>query len=256
MNRRLAPQEHNPGIAARGEQSMARTRILVVEDEEDIAELIQFTLNRDGFACDHVADGARALKAIEDLRPDLVLLDLMLPGSDGNTICRELRSNPDLARIPVIMLTARGQEGDMIRGLEHGADDYITKPFSPRLLCARIRAVMRRRGAVEPPVGEEPPRVIRRGPIEIYPGKHQLRLNGEVVELTYTEFQLLHLLAGRPGWVFTRYQIVDAVRGEGYPVTERAVDVQVVGLRRKLGDAALYIETVRGVGYRFKESDN
>lgn len=256
MNRhRTSPGESPVRPSSRGEAVMAKTRILVVEDEEDIAELIQFTLTREGFLCDHEPDGAKALRAAQDLRPDLVLLDLMLPGTDGYSICKELRAHPDLAQIPVIMLTARGQESDMVRGLEHGADDYVTKPFSPRLLCARIRAVLRRRAGGTSD-GDDTPRVIRRGPIEIYPGKHQVRLSGEPLELTYTEFELLHLLAGRPGWVFSRYQIVDAVRGEGYPVTERAVDVQVVGLRRKLGEAALYIETVRGVGYRFRELES
>jgi two-component system alkaline phosphatase synthesis response regulator PhoP len=255
MNRTRLPQGDTSTHIVRGEPTMSKTRILVVEDEEDIAELIQFTLTREGFICDHEPDGANAVRAAQDLRPDLVLLDLMLPGSDGNTICKALRAHPDLGQTPVIMLTARGQESDMVRGLEHGADDYITKPFSPRLLCARIRAVLRRRGGAAPDT-DDSPRVIRRGPIEIFPGKHQVRLSGDTLELTYTEFALLNLLAGRPGWVFTRYQIVDAVRGEGYPVTERAVDVQVVGLRRKLGEAAAWIETVRGVGYRFRESDN
>jgi two-component system phosphate regulon response regulator PhoB len=149
------------------------------------------------------------------------------------------------------MLTAKGEESDVVAGLELGADDYIPKPFSPRVLIARVRTVLRRREREAAPVDKGG--VLRIRELTIHPGRNELLVDGEPVELTFTEFRVLHLLAGRPGWVFTRNQIVDAVRGESYAVTERAVDVQIVGLRRKLGESGKYIETVRGVGYRFKD---
>ncbi|NMC44640.1 MAG: response regulator transcription factor, partial [candidate division Zixibacteria bacterium] len=152
-------------------------------------------------------------------------------------------------RTPIVMLTAKGEESDIVAGLELGADDYITKPFSPRVLVARVRAVLRRR-SVESPEEDQPLTVAN---IAIHPGRHDVQVDGRSVELTPSEFKLLHFLARRPGWVFTRYQIVDALRGEDYPVTDRAVDVLVVGLRKKLGKAGQLIETVRGVGYRFRE---
>ncbi len=233
---------------------MKAERILVVEDEDDIVELIQFTLHREGFESEVVQKGDEALARAESMEPDLILLDLMLPGKNGHQICSDLRAHPRLAQTPVIMLTARSEEKEMIQGLESGADDYVTKPFSPKLLCARIRAVIRRRrreedGGAHPVASGR----IQRGPVEIDPNRHRATLNGKALELTYTEFHLLALLAGRPGWVFSRYQIVDSIRGEGYPVTKRSVDVQVVGLRKKLGESARLIETVRGVGYRFAE---
>jgi two-component system phosphate regulon response regulator PhoB len=183
--------------------------------------------------------------------PGLILLDLMLPGMDGLEVCRALKKQPATAHIPVIMLTARGEEADVVAGLELGADDYIPKPFSPRVLIARVRTVLRRREREAAPVDKSG--LLRIHELTIHPGRNEVLVDGEPVELTFTEFRVLHLLASRPGWVFTRNQIVDAVRGESYAVTERAVDVQIVGLRRKLGESGKYIETVRGVGYRFKD---
>ena len=229
---------------------MAKSHILVVEDEEDILELISYNLRREGYVVTRAASGESALHALRqgDL-PDLVLLDLMLPGMDGFEICRRLKQETDTAACPVIMLTAKGEEADIITGLELGADDYITKPFSPRVLIARVRAVLRRknRGAAD---ADE---IIHWQELVIHPGRREVVVDGQVIELTFTEFSLLHLLARRPGWVFTRYQIVDAIHGEHYAVTERAVDVQIVGLRKKLGSAGRYIQTVRGVGYKFKD---
>jgi two-component system phosphate regulon response regulator PhoB len=173
----------------------------------------------------------------------------MLPGMDGLETCRRIKSDPATRMTLVLMLTARGEEADVVTGLEMGSDDYVIKPFSPRILTARVRAVLRRRGL--PPTDKDAPIGIRE--IEIHPGRHEVRVGGRPVELTFTEFRILHFLAQHPGWVFTRYQIVDAVRGENYPVTERSVDVQIVGLRRKLGPAGKCIETVRGVGYRLKD---
>ena len=228
---------------------MANERVLVVEDEEDIQELVQFNLAKDGYRVAAVRSGEEALKKIRHEPPDLILLDLMLPGLNGLEVCRVVRADPRTQSIPILMITARGEEADIVSGLELGADDYLPKPFSPRVLLARIRAVLRRRAS---PAKED------EGPLElhgvsIHPGRREVKVNGEPVELTHTEFRLLHFLALRPGWVFTRNQIVEAVRGIDYPVTERAVDVQVVGLRRKLGAAGSLVETVRGVGYRFKE---
>ena len=228
---------------------MAQKSILVVEDEADILELIRFNLAREGYRVSGVEDGETALARAFEKPPDLVVLDLMLPGMNGLDVCRALRADPRTAITPIVMLTARTEEADVVAGLELGADDYITKPFSPRVLAARIRAVLRRRRESRAPEDE----TVKVHDLVISPQRHEVRLRGKAIELTATEFKLLHFLARHPGWVFTRDQIVDRVRGEDYAVTERSVDVQVVGLRRKLGAAAAYIETVRGVGYRFKE---
>jgi two-component system, OmpR family, alkaline phosphatase synthesis response regulator PhoP len=179
----------------------------------------------------------------------LVLLDLMLPGMDGLEVCRKLKADPQTQAIPVVMLTAKGEESDIVAGLELGAEDYITKPFSPRLLVARARAILRRRTEAQP----EEKAVIKIDDLAIDPGRRSVTVRGKDVTLTETEFRLLHLLARRPGWVFTRNQIIDAVRGEDCAVTDRSVDVHVVGLRRKLGPCGKRVETIRSVGYRFTE---
>jgi two-component system phosphate regulon response regulator PhoB len=178
-----------------------------------------------------------------------MVIDLMLPGIDGLELTRRIKSDDRLRAIPVIMLSAKGEEVDIVTGLELGADDYITKPFSPRVLLARIRAVFRRK--IESRTEQK--EMIHIHGLSIDSGRRTVLVEGAPVDLTYTEFQVLTFLAGRPGWVFTRSQIVDAVRGDDYPVTDRSVDVQIVGLRKKLGDSGLLIETVRGVGYRFKD---
>jgi len=228
---------------------MAKEMILVVDDEEDILELVEYNLARSGYGVLSVTTGEDALRSARAESFDLVLLDLMLPGVDGLEVCRVLKNDPQTSSIPILMLTARGEETDIVAGLEAGADDYVTKPFSPRVLLARIKALLRRSARSLPSVEER----IKRGALEIDPGKRKMHLDGRPVELTYTEFGLLHFLASRPGWVFTRDQIIDAVRGADYPVTGRSVDVQIVGLRRKLKSYGKNIETVRGVGYRFKE---
>jgi len=228
---------------------MARESVLIVEDEDDIRELIRYNLDREGYRVIATGSGEEGLDAARREAPDVVLLDLMLPGVDGLEVCRRLKSQPHTASIPVVMVTARGEEADVVTGLELGADDYITKPFSPRVLVARTRAVLRRPRA-EQHDAESP---VRTGGLEIHPGRHEVLAGETRLELTSTEFKILHLLARRPGWVFTRYQIVDGIRGPNYPVTERAVDVQIVALRKKLGSYGKLIETVRGVGYRFKE---
>ncbi len=231
---------------------MIRKTVVVVEDEEDILELIKYNLAKEGWQVTGASSGEEGLRNIKASPPDLVLLDLMLPGLDGLEVCRTLRRDPRTQTLPIIMLTAKGEEADVVTGLELGADDYIAKPFSPRVLLARVRTVMRRRKSDTTQDSEEP---IEIAGLLIFPGHHEVRVAGERVELTLTEFRILRLLVGRPGWVFSRYQIVDAVRGADYPVTERSVDVQIVGLRKKLGDSGRHIETVRGVGYRFRERE-
>jgi two-component system phosphate regulon response regulator PhoB len=228
---------------------MTQEHILVVDDEEDILELVEFSLMRESFAVSTATTGEEALKMAREEEPDLMVLDLMLPGVDGLEVARQLKADDETSHLPIVMLTAKGSEADIVTGLELGADDYVTKPFSPRVLVARIKAVLRRQAEPEP-TDED---VVRVHEIEIHPGRHEVIAGGEKIELTYTEFRILHLLARRPGWVYTRYQIVDGVRGENYPVTDRSVDVHIAGLRKKLGDYGEYIETVRGVGYRFKD---
>lgn len=228
---------------------MASPKILVVDDEEDLLELLRFNLSGEGFSVTCVATGEEALDKVAEEVPDLILLDLMLPGMDGLEVARRLKSQALTKEIPIVMLTAKGEEGDIVKGLERGADDYVTKPFSRKVLAARIRAVLRRKQAK--PKGESD--VLEVQDLVIHPGRREVLVKGKPVELTFTEFGILNFLAKRPGWVFTRSQIVDAVRGDEYFVTDRSVDVQVVGLRKKLGSAATFIETVRGVGYRFKE---
>ncbi len=230
---------------------MAKERLLIIEDEEDILALVHYNLVKAGYQVECTTSGEEGFRIAREFNPDLLLLDLMLPGIDGLEVCRRFKADDRTEALPIIMLTAKGEESDIVAGLEMGADDYVTKPFSPQVLLARIGAVLRRR---EKAATEE----VQLKPVQVHdlvidPGRNKVSAAGKEVELTFTEFQVLQLLAGRPGWVFTRNQIVDAVRGEGYAVTDRAVDVQIVGLRKKLGACGSYIETVRGVGYRFKE---
>jgi DNA-binding response OmpR family regulator len=224
--------------------------VLVVEDEEDILALLHFNLIKAGYNADCASHGEEALKVVAAKKPDLILLDLMLPGIDGLEICRRLRSDEASSEIPIIMLTARGEEEDIVRGLELGADDYVTKPFSLKVLLARVQTVLRRKGLLQQESDQEE---LVRGDLRIHSGRSLAQIEGKTIDLTFTEFRVLEALAQRPGWVFTRYQIVNAVRGEDYAVTDRAVDVQIAGLRKKLGPCSHYIETVRGVGYRFRE---
>jgi two-component system phosphate regulon response regulator PhoB len=227
---------------------MDMSHILVVEDEEDIAELIRYNLTAEGYRVRCAGSGEDAIRLIRSGPFDLVLLDIMLPGINGVKVAETLRSDPKLLNIPIILLTAKSEEADIVSGLAL-ADDYVTKPFSPKILCARISAVLRRKSQ---PAGQD---VLSRGDISIDPGRRRVKVRGEPVELSFSEFQILAMLCRRPGWVFTRSQIVDAVRGDNYPVTERSVDVQIVGLRKKLGPSCgHYIETVRSVGYRFREN--
>jgi two-component system phosphate regulon response regulator PhoB len=227
---------------------MARETVLVVEDEKDIQELIRFNLERDGFQVQTADSVEAARRLLAKHLPGLILLDLMLPGENGFEFCRQLRKDDRTRGLPLIMVTARDEDTDVVAGLEVGADDYIAKPFTPRVLLARVRAVLRRR---QPEAGDSAERLAR-GPIEIDRTRHLVTVAGQALSLTLSEFRILDLLVRRPGVVFSRYQIVDAVHGADYPVTDRSVDVQIVGLRRKLGKHGTLIETVRGVGYRFK----
>ncbi|HNY86938.1 MAG TPA: response regulator [Candidatus Hydrogenedentes bacterium] len=228
---------------------MQKRHLLVVEDDEDILELVAYNLAKAGYRVTKAATGREALARVAEEPPDLVVLDLMLPETDGTEVCRRLKGDANTSAIPVVMLTAKGEESDIVAGLELGADDYITKPFSPQVLLARIRAVLRRKEKGD----ADADAVIRVHNLVIHPGRREVSVDGQPVDLTYTEFSVLHVLARRPGWVFTRYQIVDAVRGGDYDVTDRSVDVQIAGLRKKLGDAGDHIQTVRGVGYRIRE---
>lgn len=228
---------------------MAKESILVVDDEADILKLVDYNLAREGFKVKCVESGEDAIIEAKAGMPDMILLDLMLPGIDGLEVCRVLKTNSATSSIPIIMLTAKGEDADIVTGLQLGADDYIVKPFSPRVLIARVKTVLRRSKSQTPGETEQ----IRLHEITIDPGKHVVSIDGERVDLTLTEFRILHSLARRPGWVFTRSHILELSSGEDSEVTDRSVDVHIVSLRRKLGDAGKYVETVRGVGYRFAE---
>ena len=222
--------------------------ILVVEDDLDIRELISFNLQNEGHQVFEAKDGEAGIDKAREKLPDLILLDLMLPGIQGLDVCRVIKSDQETKETPIIMVTALGQEEDIVKGLETGADDYITKPFSIKVLIARVNAVLKR--SIE--VGEDKSKDILINGINIKTRSREVRVNENLInDLTFSEFQILYLLAGHPGWVFTRYQIIDKIRGDNYPVTDRSVDFQIVGLRKKLGDAGKLIKTVRGVGYRF-----
>lgn len=230
---------------------MKKHTILIVEDEEDIRELLQYNLQRKGYETLSAATGEEGLRAAREHNADLILLDLMLPKMSGLELCRLLKDAAATREIPILILSALGEESDIVRGLEYGAEDYVTKPFSMPVLLARIKALLRRGAGNEPATTDS--EVIRREGLEIHPGRHEVLINESPVSLTLSEFRILHFLARRPGWVFTRSQIVAAVHDEKYGVTDRAIDVLIVGLRRKLGEASDLIETVRGIGYRFKE---
>lgn len=227
---------------------MSNNTVLIVEDE-DIRTLLAYNLGKEGFSVTAVESGEQGLQIAIANHPDLIILDLMLPGMDGFSVCRALKKSDETRGIPIIIASAKGEEADIITGLEMGADDYVVKPFSPKVLNARIHALMRRTG--QQPADQDD--VVRIHELELDPVRFKARLAGEKLELTSNEFHVLHFMARHSGRVFTRYQIVNAVRDEDYIVTERAIDVQIAGIRKKLGKHADYIETVRGIGYRFKE---
>lgn len=227
---------------------MSKATILVVDDEEDIRELLELNLVQEGYKVLSCETGEQALEIAGSKLPNLIILDLMLPGLDGLEVCKKLKSTLKTEHVPIVMLTAKGEEADIVTGLELGADDYITKPFSGKVLIARVRRILRKQ--VTP---QEDKNVLNIRELTIDPSRREVLVKNKPIELTFTEFNILHTLARRPGLVFTRYQIVDTLHGGDYLVTERAIDVQIVSLRKKLGSYGKYIETVRGVGYRFRD---
>ncbi|MBU1195077.1 MAG: response regulator transcription factor [Proteobacteria bacterium] len=229
---------------------MSKETILIVDDEEDILELIKYNLKSEGYQILTAQTGEAAIKIARQSQLDLLILDLMLPGIDGLEVTRYLKNNASTRDLPIVMLTAKGEESDVVTGLELGANDYISKPFSPKVLIARIRAILRRRRKQSEDSGNQ---IRQEGDMMIDTARHKVTIEGVPLDLTLSEFGLLAFLADKKGWVFTRGQIVDAIRGENYAVTERSIDVIIVGLRKKLKNYAQLIETVRGVGYRFKE---
>ncbi len=228
-------------------------RILIIEDDRDIVELVRYNLSKEGFQVSAASDGSAGLATVKKSAPDLLLLDLMLPRLSGLEICKEIRRDPSLNRLPILMLTARGDEADRVVGLEMGADDYVTKPFSPRELVARVKALLRR---AEPP--PEPARTIAIGTLEINPSAYRVARAGKPVTLSTLEFRLLYFLASRPNRVFTRDQLLDAVWGNERFVTPRSVDVYIRRLREKIEadpEEPVHLKTVRGAGYMFERGE-
>tara|TARA_A100001011_G_scaffold245931_1_gene254109 strand:- start:45236 stop:45925 length:690 start_codon:yes stop_codon:yes gene_type:complete len=226
--------------------------ILIVDDEPDILQLLAYNLELANYSTKTFENGEDAIIYAREILPDLILLDLMLPGINGLKVCELLKKDKTTSKIPIIMLTAKGEENDIVKGLDIGADDYITKPFSPKVLIARIDAVLRRLNFNQLDKESE---VIKFKNLSIHLGKREVNLDDKKIVLTFSEFQILTLLINRPGWVFTRNMIIDALHGENYPVTDRSVDFQIVGLRKKLLHYGNYIKTVRSVGYRFLDND-
>jgi two-component system phosphate regulon response regulator PhoB len=226
---------------------MSKARILIIEDDRDIVEMLEYNLAEAGYDTFSALNGDDGVALARRERPDLIILDIMMPVMDGFEVCRMLKNDSSVAHIPIIILSAKSQETDKVVGLELGADDYVTKPFSPRELIARTRAILRR-GA-----GPQYDGRIERGNIVIDSTRHKVKVSGEKISLTLTEFKLLEFMARRPGVVFSRSQILDAVSGEEAMVYDRTVDAHVKSLRHKLGPAKSYIETIRGAGYRFQE---
>ncbi len=225
---------------------------LIVEDENEIADLVKFHLERDGMQVSVARNGRKAIEMVQGAGYDLIVLDLMLPDLDGLEICRRLKGQDRTKEIPVVMLTARGEESDIVAGLEMGADDYVTKPFSPRVLMARLRNALRKTGATEPTERIS----LVNGRLLIDRERHVVTVDGQTIELTVTEFGILHFLALRPGFVRTRDQIISAVHGRNTVLSSRTVDVHVTAVRRKLGALGECVQTVRGVGYRFRDPND
>ncbi|MFT7186204.1 MAG: two-component system alkaline phosphatase synthesis response regulator PhoP [Pseudohongiellaceae bacterium] len=227
---------------------MQNKQIVVVEDEPDILEVLCYNLKREGYQVFESLDGREGLALIEQKVPDIVILDLMLPGIDGLEICRKLKSNSRTQHIPIIMVTAKGEESDVVLGLGVGADDYIPKPFSPKELIARVKAVLRRGVKAEQPMNKG--RIDING-LEIDSRKHQVRIDGNALKMTASEFRLLFCLASHPGQVFSREQLLNHTTSEEVAVVDRNIDVHIRSIRKKIGDNRSFIETIRGVGYRF-----
>ncbi len=229
---------------------MAKETVLIIEDDPDISELVQYNLERSGYRVYCAEDGVLGLDEIKRINPDLLVLDLMLPGIGGMDICKKLRSNKETQFLPIIMLTAKGEESDVIVGLEMGADDYVTKPFSPKQLVARVQAVLRRTQMTD---AIEKKDTLIAGVIKIDNARHQVTADGNPISLTATEFKLLNALAAKPGFVFTRDQLITHVSGEDTFVVDRNIDVHIRSIRKKLGNHSDHIQTVRGIGYKCLE---
>jgi two-component system, OmpR family, alkaline phosphatase synthesis response regulator PhoP len=228
---------------------MSKGNVLVIDDEKDLIELIRYNFEKEGFRVIGANDGESGLSLVSSEKPDLIVIDLMLPGMDGLEVCRKLRSGSETSHIPIIMLTAKSSESDRIVGLELGADDYVTKPFSPRELGARVKALLRRSAGFRPQ-----PTIIRQGNLTIDPASHQVCSGEKKIDLTATEYRLLQFLASHPGFVYSRSALIDGALGSDVTVLERTIDVHIMSLRRKLGDCGQWIETIRGFGYKFRES--
>jgi two-component system phosphate regulon response regulator PhoB len=222
--------------------------VLVIDDEPEIVKLVDYNLTKAGYLVLTARDGEGGLTAAKKHRPDLVILDVMMPGMDGWEVCRKLRQDPETSTLPILMLTAKAEEGDRVLGLELGADDYVTKPFGVRELGARVKALFRRAEAAG-----QPAEVLKSGKLVIDSARHVVTAAGKAVELTATEFNLLRALAERAGRVLSREDLISKARGEDAAVIDRTIDVHVAALRKKLGKQGELIETVRGVGYRLRE---
>ena len=229
---------------------MNKPTVLVIEDEKDVIELVRCNLEKEGFDVIGVNDGQAGFETARDHLPDVILLDLMLPGLSGLEVCRLLRAHDRTARLPLIMVTAKGEETDRVVGLEMGADDYITKPFSPRELVARVRAVLRR--ATEP---EDKTEVLRAGDLVVDGARYTVTCAGTAVALTTAEFRILQFLAGHPERVYTRNELIDAALGRDTAILDRTIDVHLTSIRKKLGPCSGYLKTVRGVGYKFEADE-
>ena len=227
---------------------MSKSTVLVIEDDTDLRELIEYNLKTAGFNLLSAEDGEIGLAIAIDKNPDIIVLDIMLPGMDGLTVCRRLRENEKSQNTPIVMLTAKSEESDIVIGLELGADDYMTKPFSPKELVARVKAVLRRGHTTN-----DKPRKIQAGPLSIDLEKHEVRINSEEIKLTLAEFNLLKMLVSRPGRVFTREQLIESVSGADTFVIDRNIDVHIRALRKKIGTHRDSILTIRGIGYKWKE---
>lgn len=229
---------------------MAKDKLLLVEDERSLTDVLVYNLERDGYEVFVAHDGKDGLRKAQTILPDVVILDLMLPGMSGLDVCKELKSSNKTSSIPVLMLTSKSEESDQIVGFAVGADDYVTKPFSTKVLLQRIKALLRRK--TQPEAVEND--ILAFGKIKIDKRSHKVLHGNHTLALTPTEFRLLETLIRQPGRAFTRHDLMDSAIGDGAIVLERTIDVHVKSLRRKLGSAGDFIETVRGIGYRLKES--
>ena len=233
---------------------MSKVKIVIIEDEPDIIEVMSYNLKREGFLVSSSRRGDEGLSLVRKQSPALVLLDLMLPGTDGLSVCQQLKADPMTREIPIIMVSAKGEESDVVIGLGLGADDYIAKPFSPRELLARVKAVLRRSLLQQDQQKEQQKSRLQIDELTIDALRHEVAISGEPIKLTATEFKLLYQLAAQPGRAFSREQLLNRVVGDGVVVVDRNIDVHVRSVRKKLGDYSRMIETIRGVGYRFQPS--